>query len=78
MALAGSSAEVTLDIRADVPDGVPDLTVRTVTENCRTLKFREHGFEAEKGLAERRAPADSGPARCPSGRDREPDRQGEK
>jgi hypothetical protein len=28
-------------------DGVPDQIVRTVTENCRTLKFKSHGFEKE-------------------------------
>ena len=30
-----------------VPDGVPDNVVRTVTENCRTLKFNHQGFETE-------------------------------
>ncbi|MDR7454895.1 MAG: hypothetical protein QN137_10530 [Armatimonadota bacterium] len=35
------------DIHAEVPDGVPDHVVRTVTENARTLKFRDHGFERE-------------------------------
>ena len=29
----------------DVPDGVPDEVVRTVTENAKTLKFEQHGFE---------------------------------
>jgi hypothetical protein len=24
---------------------VPEKVVRTVTENCRTLKFQDHGFE---------------------------------
>lgn len=43
--LVGSNVELTLEIRADVPDGVPDNIVRTVTENCRTLKFKNHGFE---------------------------------
>ncbi len=43
--LVGANIEVTLEIDADVPDGVPDNVVRTVTENCRTLKFRTHGFE---------------------------------
>lgn len=43
--LVGSEVEVTLEIHADVPDGVPDHIVRTVTENCRTLKFKDHGFE---------------------------------
>ncbi|MGH7422639.1 MAG: AAA+ family ATPase, partial [Candidatus Methylomirabilales bacterium] len=45
--LVGSNVEVTLEIRADVPDGVPDQTVRIVTENCRALKFKTHGFEKE-------------------------------
>ncbi|MBM4045934.1 MAG: ATP-binding protein [Planctomycetes bacterium] len=45
--LVGAKVEVTLEIHAEVPDGVPDQTVRTVTENCRTLKFRSHGFEKE-------------------------------
>lgn len=43
--LVGSNVELTLEIRADVPDGVPDNVVRTVTENCRTLKFKNIGFE---------------------------------
>jgi hypothetical protein len=29
-----------------VPSGVPDDVVRTITENARTLKFEQHGFEA--------------------------------
>jgi len=45
VALASAQVEITLEIRADVPQGVPDSTVRTVTENCRTLKFKTHGFE---------------------------------
>ncbi|HLC15147.1 MAG TPA: hypothetical protein VJL89_02835 [Thermodesulfovibrionia bacterium] len=44
-ALAGAQVEITLEIRADVPQGVPDSAVRTVTENCRTLKFKTHGFD---------------------------------
>jgi hypothetical protein len=28
-----------------VPNGVPDDVVRTVSENARTLKFTDHGFE---------------------------------
>jgi hypothetical protein len=43
--LANANVEVTLKIDAEVPNGVPDNVVRTVTENCRTLKFRIHGFE---------------------------------
>mgnify|MGYP000682585765 CR=1 FL=1 len=45
--LLGAEAEVTLEITVRMPDGVPDHVVRTVTENCRTLKFRSHGFEPE-------------------------------
>lgn len=45
--LPRAEIEVTLEIHADVPDGVPDHVVRTVTENARTLKFRDHGFETE-------------------------------
>lgn len=45
VSLLGANVEVTVEISAKVPDGIPDDVVRTVTENCRTLKFREHGFE---------------------------------
>lgn len=37
----------TLEIDVQVPDGFPENVVRTVTENCRTLKFEAHGFERE-------------------------------
>jgi len=43
----GAEVEVTVDIQAKVPSGVPDKTVRDVSENCRTLKFKTHGFEKE-------------------------------
>jgi hypothetical protein len=45
--LVGAEVKVTLEIQANVRDGVPDNTVRTVTENCRTLKFTSHGFETD-------------------------------
>jgi hypothetical protein len=45
--LVGSTVKVTLEIEADVPSGVPDNVVRTVTENSRTLKFSNQGFEKE-------------------------------
>jgi hypothetical protein len=38
---------VTLEIQAEAPDGVPDNVVRTVTENCRTLRFTISGFEEQ-------------------------------
>ena len=43
--LLGSSVTVTLEIEADIPTGTPDNVVRTVTENSRTLKFDQAGFE---------------------------------
>ena len=41
----GSTVKVTLEIEADIPDGAPDNVVRTVNENCRTLKIDNFGFE---------------------------------
>ena len=38
---------VTLEIEAEIPSGVSDHVVRTVTENSRTLKFTNQGFEKE-------------------------------
>ncbi|MBA2447798.1 MAG: hypothetical protein H0V51_07215 [Chloroflexi bacterium] len=43
--LVGANVEVTLEIHAEIPDGVPDHVVRTVTENCRPLRFTTFGFE---------------------------------
>lgn len=45
--LVGADVTVTLEIQAEVLAGAPDNVVRTVTENCRTLKFSDHGFEKE-------------------------------
>ncbi len=36
---------VTVEIEAEVPDGVSEDTQRVITENCQTLKFKDHGFE---------------------------------
>ena len=45
--LVNSNVKVTLEIEAEIPDGVPDNVVRTVTENSKTLKFTNQGFEKE-------------------------------
>ena len=45
--LPGATVEVTMEIQAKVSDGVPEDIVRTVTENCRTLRFTTQGFEEE-------------------------------
>lgn len=44
-ALNGVSVRVALEIEADIPDGASDDLVRTITENCRTLRFDSYGFE---------------------------------
>ena len=43
----GAEVSVTLEIEASLPSGASDQIVRTVTENSRTLKFKNHGFEKE-------------------------------
>ena len=45
--LLGAKVEVTVEVHADLPQGAPEHVVRTVTENCRTLKFTSFGFEEE-------------------------------
>ncbi len=45
--LMGAEVTVTLEIHAEIPSGAPDSIVRTVTENSRTLKFLEQGFERD-------------------------------
>jgi len=43
--LVGSDVKITLEIAVEIQDGVPENVVRTVSENCNTLKFKTHGFE---------------------------------
>ena len=45
--LPGADVEVTIEIQAKVSEGFPDDVVRTVTENCRTLRFTTQEFEEE-------------------------------
>lgn len=47
MGLVGAQVRVTLEIEVDIPGGAPDSVVRIVTENGRTLKFADSGFESE-------------------------------
>jgi predicted AAA+ superfamily ATPase len=44
-ALNGAKVRITLEIEAEIPEGVPDDVARTVMENCRTLKFNSQSFE---------------------------------
>ena len=46
-ALAGAELEVSVDISATVPAGISENVRRIVDENCKTLRFRSHGFEEE-------------------------------
>jgi hypothetical protein len=43
----GAEVTVTLEINAKLPNEANDQLVRIVTENSRTLKFDNHGFERE-------------------------------
>ena len=43
--LLDAKVTITVEIEAQIPLGAPDNVVRTVTENCRTLKFDNQGFE---------------------------------
>lgn len=45
--LVGARVQVTLEIEANVPDGVPEQVVRVLLENGMTLGFEGQGFEEE-------------------------------
>jgi hypothetical protein len=45
--LLDAKVKITIEIDAEIPSGAPENIVRTVTENCRTLKFENQGFEEE-------------------------------
>jgi hypothetical protein len=44
-AIVGAEVSITLDVQVNLPTGASDELVRTVTENCRVLKFQNYGFE---------------------------------
>ena len=41
----GAHVTLNLEVSAESPDGFSDSTVRTVQENCQTLRIRNCGFE---------------------------------
>ena len=43
--LPGGKVKVTVEIEAEVPEGVSDDVQRVINENCQTLRFKTHGFE---------------------------------
>jgi hypothetical protein len=45
--LVGSRVKVTLEVEDEVPSGVPDPVVRTVTENSRADRWDEAPFSAK-------------------------------
>jgi len=45
LAIDGAAVTVSLEIRADIDKGIEQQIVRAITENCRTLNFKSHGFE---------------------------------
>jgi hypothetical protein len=44
-AVVGTNVEITIEIRANLADRASEKLVWDVTENCRTLKFTDFGFE---------------------------------
>ena len=44
-ALVGAETEIVLEVHSKIPDGASPELVRTITENCRTLRFENYGFE---------------------------------
>jgi hypothetical protein len=45
--LPGAKVTLTLDVQVSAPEGVPEDVARTVSENCRVLRFGSQGFEGE-------------------------------
>ncbi len=45
--LVGAKVQLTMEVHAEVPEGIPEDRQRIVNENCRTLKFQGFGFEEE-------------------------------
>ena len=43
--LSDAKVEIKLDVNVTVPSGMPQSTVRTVSENCKVLKINDFGFE---------------------------------
>ena len=44
MQVDGAKVELKLDVEVEAPNGIPSTTVRTVSENCKTLKVTDFGF----------------------------------
>ena len=47
MELDDAAVEVSIEVQARIPSGASEKLIRTVTENSRALKLKQHGFEKE-------------------------------
>lgn len=45
MSVDGADVEIKLEVQVEAPKGIPQSTVRTVSENCKTLKVNDFGFD---------------------------------
>lgn len=45
MQVDGANVELKLDVEVEAPSGISAATVRTVSENCKTLKGTDFGFD---------------------------------
>lgn len=45
MSIDGADVEMKLEVQVQAPNGIPSTTVRTVSENCKTLKVDDFGFD---------------------------------
>ena len=45
--LKNSNVEISLEITGTIPEGIPEDIVRTISENCKTLKFSNWEFSKE-------------------------------
>ena len=45
MQVEGANVQLKLDVEVNAPEGIPLTTVRTVSENCKTLKITDFGFD---------------------------------
>ena len=45
MNVPGADVELRLQVEVSAPTGIPNNTVRTVSENCKTLKVTDFGFD---------------------------------
>ena len=44
MQVDGATVELRLEVDVNAPNGIPSNTVRTISENCKTLKVNDFGF----------------------------------